>query len=205
MAQKKLLLLLVLLAVIVCNSKVLADANSESPFKKGNENWVHDLSQNAMDMTWQNLKTIAEETKIYGEDYREEPTLGQKASLMIFVSSSMPISLLKTYAKEAEKYGAVLVFKGLPGGSFKALTDLVISIQGESDNCPMQIDDEAFERYSINLLPSIVLAKTDRCKPWQTCLVTYDKIIGNIGIKAALERFSNDGELANKALEILKK
>ena len=195
MAQKKLLPLLIILAVMAYTFKAFADVSDEE--------WANNLSQNAMDMTWQNLKGQLEESKIYGDDYSDQAMKKRTGGLMIFVSSSMPNALLQTYAKEAEKYGGVLVFKGLPGGNFKALTKLVTAIQGEKDDCPMQIDDEAFELYGITRVPAIILSKESDCTPWQTCKVSYDKIIGNIGIKFALEKFRDEGELSNLAGELL--
>ena len=186
---------MIILAAIAYTFKVFADVSDEE--------WANNLNQNAMDMAWQNLKSQLEESKIYGDDYSEQAMKKKPGGLMIFVSSSMNISLLQTYAKEAEKYNGVLVFKGLPGGSFKALTKLVTTIQGENDDCPMQIDDEAFELYGITRVPAIILSKEDNCAPWQTCKVSYDKIIGNVGIKFALEKFKEDGELSNLAGELL--
>jgi len=46
-----------------------------------------------------------------GRNYRDS------SILKVFVSSSMGTELLKTYAKEARRYGGVLVFKGLPDNS----------------------------------------------------------------------------------------
>ncbi len=195
MAQKKLLSLLIILTAMACTLKVFAEVSDEE--------WVNNLSQNAMDMTWQNLKGQLKESKIYGDDYSDQSMKKRVGGLMVFVSHSMPTTLLQTYAKEAEKYNGVLVFKGLPGGSFKALTKLVTAIQGENDDCPMQIDDETFELYGITRVPAIILSKEDDCAPWQTCKVSYDKISGNVGIKFALEKFKEDGELSNLAGELL--
>jgi len=195
MAQKKLLHVLIMITVIAYTFKVFADVSDEE--------WAGNLSQDTMDMTWQNLKSQLEESKIYGDDYSDQAMKKKPGGLMVFVSNSMPTTLLQTYAKEAEKYGGVLVFKGLPGGSFKSLTKLLTAIQGENNDCPMQIDEEAFELYGINRVPAIILSKKDDCAPWQTCKVSYDKIIGNVGIKFALEKFKEDGELSNLAEELL--
>jgi len=185
----------IMLAVIAYTYRIFADVNDEE--------WANNLSQNAMDMTWQNLKGQLEGSKIYGDDYSDQSIKKRAGRLMVFVSSSMNTSLLKSYAKEAEKYGGVLVFKGLPGGTFKELDKLVTAIQDENDDCPMQIDDETFELYGINKVPAIILSREDDCAPWQTCKLSYDKIIGNIGIKFALEKFRDEGELSNLAGELL--
>lgn len=125
-----------------------------------------------------------------------------KAKLQIFVSSSMPKTLLQNYAKEATLYDAVLVFRGLPEGSFRALSDLVMSISDDSgSSAAMQIDDEAFAKYKVTTVPTIILSKesafldfdSDKARP------IYDKVQGNIAIKYALELFADSGELRKEA------
>ena len=220
MAQKKLLCILVLLAWVANSYMALAvdniktagitNTNNKELVSK-DEEWAKNLNEDAMNMLWQNLIGMAGQSKIYAEDYAEGLTANgvslanKKATgLMIFVSNSMPIPLLQSYAKEAEKYSGVLVFKGLPEGGFQALSKLVMQLQKEGDNAAMQIDDEGFERFGIKVVPSIVLASEESCLPWQTCNLVYDKIIGNIGVRAALVKFSEDGELKKQAQDILR-
>ena len=46
-----------------------------------------------------------------GRDYRDS------VLLKVFISSSMGLELLKTYVRQAKRYGGVLVFNGLPDNS----------------------------------------------------------------------------------------
>jgi type-F conjugative transfer system pilin assembly protein TrbC len=69
----------------------------------------------------------------------------------------------------------------------------------------MQIDDETFERFGINAVPTILLVKEEDCLEAQSCKVTYDKITGSIGIKAALEKFAINGDLSQEAQELLQR
>ncbi|WP_341761827.1 type-F conjugative transfer system pilin assembly protein TrbC [Candidatus Tisiphia endosymbiont of Thecophora atra] len=130
------------------------------------------------------------------------------AVLKIFISSGMPSNLLKTYHQQAVKYGGTLVFKGLPNGSFKELSKLVMSISENGEVGSMQIDDEAFDQFGINVVPAILLVKQegylDGCFG-KSCKVTYDKITGSIGIKAALEKFVINGDLSQEAQELLQR
>ena len=50
--------------------------------------------------------------------------------LKIFVSSSMGKELLKNYLNQAKRYKATLVFNGLPGGSWRKLSELVNEVTG---------------------------------------------------------------------------
>lgn len=145
-----------------------------------------------------------------------------RASLKIFVSDSMPKNLLKAYHAKAVQYGGTLVFKGLPSGSFKELAKLVLAISGNSKTAnetgSMQIDDEAFEKFAVKLVPSILLIKEQdylsSCEGEQPCevgdsiatdgRVIFDKIVGSIGVKAALEKFAANGDLSEEAKRVLK-
>ena len=67
----------------------------------------------------------------------------------------------------------------------------------------LQIDDEAFDRFEVSAVPTIILSTTSEYQPHQTSTVIYDKITGNVGIKYALEQFSSSGTLAKEATERL--
>lgn len=150
----------------------------------------------------------------------QAPSFGENPYLLrIFVSSSMQRSLLKAYALEAKKYNGVLVFKGIPDGSFKAMSDLVRYLskdqneglkmnekqsQNPDDNLAIQIDDEAFEKFNIASVPTFVLSEERECYEAMSCKNLYDKISGSISIKAALEKFTQNGELKAASAELLK-
>ncbi|MDX1924144.1 MAG: type-F conjugative transfer system pilin assembly protein TrbC [Rickettsiaceae bacterium] len=136
--------------------------------------------------------------------------------LMVFVSSSMSIELLKSYFKEASKFRGTLVFNGLPGESFKNLQNIIFSIQGIRNTNQIQnqatdlqalahvvIDDESFKKYNITLVPSIVLSKEEECSSIISCPTIYDKVTGNIGIIGALRVFAEKGELRKESEYIL--
>jgi len=177
-------------------------------------NFATELQKSSTAMVWQNLKEIfvqATQLETGSNPNLPNTTLTkQESELYVFVSTSMPKPLLKAYAQEAKKYGGVLVFKGLPNGSFKELAVLVGelntgSIDAASDTSlpGMQIDDEAFDRFEVSAVPTIILSTTSEYQPHQTTQVIYDKITGNVGIKYALEQFSSSGTLAKEATERL--
>ena len=177
-------------------------------------NFATELQKSSTAMVWQNLKEIfvqATQLETGSNPNLPNTTLTkQESELYVFVSTSMPKPLLKAYAQEAKKYGGVLVFKGLPNGSFKELAVLVGelntgSIDAVSDTSlpGMQIDDEAFDRFEVSAVPTIILSTTSEYQPHKTTQVIYDKITGNVGIKYALEQFSSSGVLAIDATERL--
>lgn len=188
-------------------------------FKKDDLEFAKDLAEKSRQMTLPQMKakwfelqnmlgmlgTSEEKDTQDNEslpDFDSEQENG--TSFRIFVSSSMSKNLLKSYASRAKKYGAVLVFKGLPGGSWCKLSELVVEISGDRPELiAMQIDDEVFAQFDIKEVPSFVLSKTEDIFA-ENPKVTFDKVTGAIGIRRALEIFKGEGQLkdiANSKLE----
>jgi len=134
------------------------------------------------------------------------PIEGQSAKplLKIFVSSSMPEEALKGLLKEAEHFGGVLVLKGLPENSWKALAQLVLAIAEDDTDMPMQIDEEEFNRFGIDSVPAFVLIEPQEMKEQLAeKLPKFDQISGNLTIRLALEYMSKEGDLGELAQEYL--
>jgi len=133
-----------------------------------------------------------------GRNYRDSSTL------KVFVSSSMGKELLKTYVKEARRYGGVLVFNGLPDNSWVKLNNMIMEIVEDQEGVGIQIDPKEFDRFNIKTVPAFVLLKEDNritytSKEAEENKVIYDKVTGNIGIEAALRLFAEKGELSLEA------
>ena len=127
----------------------------------------------------------------------------EKATLRVFVSSSMSEELLKSYVKAAGRYNAILVFKGLPKGSWQELSRIVAIMNDNNDEIQIQLDDEAFNRFAVKSVPTFVLSKADR-QFWQEGVEEiFDRVVGNIGISGALKLMAEKGDLAEIAREIL--
>jgi len=218
MAQKKLLLLLVL--SLFCSNAIAThsketgegDKNIKFKFKKEDLEYAQDITKRSVQMNmptikkkWYDLQEMLGNDVNQSRDSIESASsdnsddLTSNISLRIFVSSSMSINLLKSYAKSAKRYNAVLVLQGLPDGSWLKLSDLVSEISGNNNKAiAMQIDDEAFRKFGITKVPSFVLALEEDVFS-ENPRVTFDKVTGSIGIKKALEIFSTDGQLADLA------
>ena len=175
------------------------------PCVYGDENameWAERIATDNSQAFIENLKEMMEMPG-FDENLKTE-VLKPRPRLQIFVSSSMPISLLKSYAKEAAKYNGVLVFRGLPDGSFHKLSRLVTDISGGSaEGIAMQIDDEAFKAFNIKIVPTIVLSKEASIFSEQVKGGAFDKVGGNVTIRYALELFAKEGDLKTNALELL--
>jgi type-F conjugative transfer system pilin assembly protein TrbC len=222
MAQKKLLFPLILL--LFCGNAIATPSkeqdetccNARFEFKKEDLEYAKDIRKRSMQMNmptikkkWYELQEMLgrninqARNSIDSGSNDDSDDLTSNTSLRIFASSSMSMNLLKSYAKSAKKYNAILVFQGLPDGSWRKLSDLVSEISGNDNNAiAMQIDDESFKQFGITNVPSFVLAKEEDVFS-ENPKVTFDKVTGSIGIKKALELFKDHGELAEIAQDKL--
>ncbi len=110
----------------------------------------------------------------------------KKEGFYVFVSFSMPKSLLEQYDKIAKQIGAKLVIIGFKNNSFKETVQYTQKIA-------MQVDPIAFNKFAITSVPSFVLSHDNK----------FDKLVGNVSIKYALEQFESQGDLKQKASEYL--
>jgi type-F conjugative transfer system pilin assembly protein TrbC len=139
-------------------------------------------------------------------DVEDAPTVlgDDNTRLRIFVSSSMSLNLLRSYYKEAQRYGGHLVFNGLPNGSFKELLRLAQEIVEGNDIGGLEIDDEAFKKFKATEVPAIVLSKeVDSLFDVEGASTRYDSIQGAVSIKYALEEFAIRGDLKEEAKQRL--
>ena len=181
-------------------SQTLADDSLE--VTKEDREWAIRLGETHREEFLKRMSTRAKE--YFGEDegmYMLKP----RPALQIFVSSSMPKSLLRDYAKEASIYGGVLVFRGLPKGSMIKLTELVRDISDEDYPAAMQIDDESFTMYGVDSVPAIILSQNAGFGQIDKQIQEHDKIYGNVPIRYALESFAKSGKLTDRAAQILEK
>jgi type-F conjugative transfer system pilin assembly protein TrbC len=85
---------------------------------------------------------------------------GSSGKLYIFVSRSMPVSLLRTYALEAFYLGGTLVVKGIrPGQSVKDYVEEAVSNYDSADNqvlTGIEINPNLFDMFDVTMVPSVV-------------------------------------------------
>ena len=222
MAQEKLLPVLILLLLFGLNTK----AEERFEFKKEDMEFAKELaatsrqiSMTAIKEEWLKLQKLHKLQKMQQSKKAENVQAGldellpdrmgySEHELKIFVSSSMGKELLKNYLNQAKRYKATLVFNGLPGGSWRKLSELVYEVTGgDEEGVSMQIDDLAFVEYGITSVPSFVLAKEkgvfEEGADDEYQIASFDKVIGNIGIRRVLSEMVAKGELSLWAAKIL--
>lgn len=123
-----------------------------------------------------------------------------------FASTSMPPHSLRAMILDVGRAGGVVVLRGLPNGSAKALTAALAKVVGPSESYEgVGIDPRLFRAFGIEAVPAYVVAASDfdlcdgfDCK---TQVPPHDKISGNVTTEHALATFgSGSGPGARIAL-----
>ena len=139
------------------------------------------------------------------------PAMAAKAGpgLLIFVSFSMPASTLARLVDQAARARASLVLRGLVNGSLRDTVERMRRLIGNRQ-VSVQIDPQAFDRFSIVRTPSFVLVR-DGAQP-QLCGAgmcfaadQFALAAGDVSLDYALERFQRSApRLARDASGFLK-
>jgi hypothetical protein len=97
---------------------------------------------------------------------------------LLFVSSSMPIDELRTYANQIEKTGGALAFRGMPGGLHRVAptAELSARILRIDPGCsgpacrmrsvPIVVDPLAFRKAGVTAVPALAMVPGDPTTPY---------------------------------------
>jgi type-F conjugative transfer system pilin assembly protein TrbC len=97
---------------------------------------------------------------------------------VLFVSSSMPVAVLRTYASQLEAVGGVLAFRGMPGGLSKVgrmarLSALILRRDPgcEGPACVMRnvqliVDPLIFRAHAVTRVPALAMLPGDPAQPY---------------------------------------
>jgi type-F conjugative transfer system pilin assembly protein TrbC len=97
---------------------------------------------------------------------------------VLFTSSSMPVTTLRTYAAQLERVGGVIAFRGMPGGLRKVapmakLTAEVLRLDPgcEGPACAMRdvqviVDPLVFRQHGIARVPALAMIPGDPTQPY---------------------------------------
>jgi len=148
------------------------------------------------------------------DDFRELLELQASDRLYIFISLSMPQSLLREYQLDAAITGAELVLRGAPKGmNLQELQVELINIFGQTGvQAPVVIDPRLFDVYSIKTVPTIVFAENEEtdlpCLSNEACQAfnssEYNTVSGAITMMYALELFEERGAKVGPYLKLIK-
>ena len=115
----------------------------------------------------------------------------KNGDLIIFVSMSMPDAMLRGYAQQAKRFGATLVLRGMVNDRMSQTQAKIQQLNAAGAS--WQINPEAFKKFRVEKVPSIVMASAasssvmeDGCSPPGT----FALVAGDVGVAAALDRIS---------------
>ena len=96
-----------------------------------------------------------------------------KRRLYFFVSWSMPIEMLKSYALEAMWSGGVLVFRGIPEGMTLGTyvrQQATALLRDKGASATLELDPRLFDLYHIDSVPTIVYSEAGDPENQQACV-----------------------------------
>lgn len=128
----------------------------------------------------------------------------QKADgAILFVSFSMPKSLLFSLADEASQFDIPLVLNGLVDNDFKKTIETFSNLNREAKKehrhfQGVSIDPIWFQQFDIKSVPALVVTKRpDTCAPETLCPnQLFDVVYGNASIKHSLKLIETKGDAA---------
>jgi type-F conjugative transfer system pilin assembly protein TrbC len=145
------------------------------------------------------------------DNHRHVPT-----TTVAFVSSSMPLAMLRAYAEQLEKVGGHLVLRGVPGGMeqispFIRFSMDILKVDPSCDalDCETRsvgilIDPILFRSYGVKAVPSVALIKADLFEAYCERDEEAPRIAavssGDVHLTAHLEELARLGQPEAKAV-----
>ncbi|HCX3367405.1 TPA: type-F conjugative transfer system pilin assembly protein TrbC [Legionella pneumophila] len=132
---------------------------------------------------------------------------------ILFVSFSMPDSLLFALSDEAARFHIPVVINGLVDGDFKQTIETFKRLNSEAQKQHLNfkgisIDPVWFSQFHITTVPALVVTEPSKsCGSGQSCTnQPFDVVYGNASIKKGLELIAQKGDAgATLAATILEK
>ncbi len=106
------------------------------------------------------------------------------STISVFVSFSMPETLLKETLTESSQLQIPIYLNGLYHDSMPETAFKLMALSQQIPNLNLQIDPTLFERFGIHQVPALVVGNGNN----------FDVIYGNLSIKEGLMRIAGRGE-----------
>ena len=122
---------------------------------------------------------------------------GGTAELLIFASLSVPVASWRQWARDAERFGAPLVLRGVGEGGLRATVKRIGARLGGAE-AGVAIDPRLFRLFGIERVPAVAVVPggVPPCRS-RGCAddpaPAHDLVTGNIGLIAALEAVADEG------------
>lgn len=128
---------------------------------------------------------------------------------VLFISSSMPITTLRTYAGQLEQAGGVMAFRGMPGGLTRVgpmakLSAEILRLDPGCDGpaCTMRnvqliVDPLLFRQHGVNMVPALGLIPGDPTRPYcerdDTSATASHIVYGDAALSGMLDEYARLG------------
>jgi len=156
------------------------------------------------------LAEIAKGFDQLGKTGKPPSSFNDKRAVLVFVSFSMPEKTLQRLASQAARTDAIILIRGFDSGSLKKTLARIKRMIG-NNKVSVQIDPQAFDRFSIARAPTFVLVKPGAlpvpCAAG-TCVppANFVSASGDVSVDYALEFFQRSSpSFAKDAGELLAK
>ena len=124
--------------------------------------------------------------------------MGEAPRFIAFASLSMPPAALRAMIDDVSHAGGVVVLRGLPQNSAKALTAALAKVARPGEQLTgVGIDPRLFRAFGVETVPTYVVAGSDfdLCDGFdcRTEVPPHDRMSGNVTAAYALETFARGG------------
>lgn len=124
--------------------------------------------------------------------------MGEGPRFVAFASLSMPPAALRPMIDDVTRAGGVIVLRGLPQNSAKALTAALAKVTRPGEQlASVGIDPRLFRAFGIEAVPTYVVASSDfdLCDGFDcvSAVPPHDRMSGNVSAAYALETFARGG------------
>lgn len=128
----------------------------------------------------------------------EKASLGSAPRFIAFASLSMPKDALRAMLRDVPAAGGTVVFRGFPGGNFRAFTSALAALVESGKRLDgVGIDPRLFRAFGVGVVPAYVMtsADFDLCDGFDcvTAVPPHDRMLGNVTASYALESFARGG------------
>lgn len=159
-----------------------------------NKKTAYEIIENSQSIVHEALETSSDMSKYTRKELYTD--------FLIFTSFSIGEKNLENLIKLASEYNGAVILRGFKNGSVKDTAAFISNISSTKEG--VLIDPNLFKEYQITKVPTFVLTKPcEGVIDGSNCKLIYDKLVGNVSPRYALERFAARGELSVDAKERL--
>ena len=132
---------------------------------------------------------------------------GGTAEILIFTSLSVPAASWRQWARDAARTGAPLVLRGVGEGGLPETAKVIGERLGGAE-AGIAIDPRLFRLFGVTRVPAVVVVPggVPACRS-RGCAddpaPPHDRIVGNIGLVAALEAVAEEGDAGREVAKTL--